>query len=314
MATYWENRYYLAVPLDDSEANNAVLVYNFINKAWESVDTYPVNASIENDQAATFSTASYVSGGFINVQINRTAHGLLVGEKVNINFTDSFGGPTGITAKYPSGTYTIQASPFDTGYFYIKVPYTDDLAMPLGFYYGGNCTIAKADTLAFMDFVVAKKGTRRRMFMVNDKQGVFLLEELDWDEFGLANGTPTLPFFIPATLSALSFTPIEINSELITRAYSFQTNREKRFSSTQVDVELQAGGAMDITAITVNPDSETLLNSYGSPVAEDATLRFPVRKTGYYSQIKIQGKHLRPAIRSVTVEAIVPGHMTQTTK
>lgn len=314
VATYWENRYYLAVPLDDSEANNAVLVYNFINKAWESVDTYPVNASIENDQAATFSTASYVSGGFINVQINRTAHGLLVGEKVNINFTDSFGGPTGITAKYPSGTYIIQASPFDTGYFYIKVPYTDDLAMPLGFYYGGNCTIAKADTLAFMDFVVAKKGKRRRMFMVNDKQGVFLLEELDWDEFGLANGTPTLPFFIPATLSSLSFTPIEIESELITRAYSFQTNREKRFSSTQVDVELQAGGALDITAITVNPDSETLLNSYGSAVAEDATLRFPVRKTGYYSQIKIQGKHLRPAIRSVTVEAIVPGHMTQTTK
>ena len=185
VATYWENRYYLAVPLDDSEANNAVLVYNFINKAWESVDTYPVNASIENDQAATFSTASYISGGFINVQINRTAHGLLVGDKVNINFTDSFGGPTEVTAKYPSGTYTIQASPFDTWHFYIKVPYTDDLAMPLGFYYGGNCTIAKADTLAFMDFVVAKKGKRRRMFMVNDKQGVFLLEELDWDEFGL---------------------------------------------------------------------------------------------------------------------------------
>lgn len=314
VATYWENRYYLAVPLDDSEANNAVLVYNFINKAWESVDTYPVNASIENDQAATFSTATYISGGFINVQINRTAHGLIVGDKVNINFTDSFGGPTGITAKYPSGTYTVEPSPFAANYFYIKVPYTDDLAMPLGFYYGGNCTIAKADTLSFMDFVVAKKGKRRRMFMVNDRQGVFLLEELDWDEFGLANGTPVLPFYIPAELNPLSFTPININSELVTRAYSFQTNREKRFSSTQIDVEVQAGGALDITAVTVNPDSETLLNSYGSPVEEDVTLRFPVRKTGYYAQIKVQGKHLRPSIRSVTVEAIVPGHMTQTTK
>ena len=315
VATYWENRYYLAVPLDDSEANNAVLVYNFINKAWESVDTYPVNASIENDKPATTSTASYVSGPHINVQINTpTPHGLSIGDKVNINFTSSFGTPAGIDKKYPSGTYTVEPSFFNTVTFYIKVPYTDDLAMPLGFYYGSNCTIAKADTLAFMDFVVAKKGKRRRMFMVNDKQGVFLLEELDWDEFGLANGTPTIPFFLPAALSALSFTPIEINSELITRAYSFQTNREKRFSSTQVDVEVQAGGALDITAITVNPDSETLLNSYGSPVAEDATLRFPVRKTGYYSQIKIQGKHLRPAIRSVTVEAIVPGHMTQTTK
>jgi hypothetical protein len=315
VATYWENRYYLAVPLDDSEANNAVLVYNFINKAWESVDTYPVNASIENDKAATTSTASYSSGAFINVQINTaTPHGMSIGDKVNINFTSSFATPLGLDKRYPNGTYTVEASFFSTVVFYIKVPYTDDLAMPGGFYYGSNCQIAKAGTLAFMDFVVAKKGKRRRMFMVNDKQGVFLLEELDWDEFGLANGTPTLPFFIPAELNPLSFTPININSELITRAYSFQTNREKRFSSTQVDVELQASGALDITAITVNPDSETLLNSYGSPTTEDATLRFPVRKTGYYAQIKVQGKHLRPAIRSVTVEAIVPGHMTQTTK
>lgn len=314
VATYWENRYYLAVPLDDSDENNAILVYNFINKAWESVDTYPENTSIENDQAATFSTASYSSGPHINVQINRTAHGLLAGDKVNINFTDSFGGPTGIAAKYPSGTYTVQASPFDTGYFYIKVPYTEDLAMPLGFYYAGNCTIAKADTLAFMDFVVAKKGKRRRLFMVNHRHGVFLLEELDWDEFGLATGTTILPFFIPALLSTLSFTPIEINAEVITRAYSFQTNREKRFSSVQVDAEFPAGGVMDVTAITVNPDSETLLNSYGSPTDEDATLRFPVRKSGYYSQVKLTSRHLRPSIRSVTIEAIVPGHMTQTTK
>jgi hypothetical protein len=41
VGTYWNNRYYLAVPLDNSEVNNAVLVYNFILKAWESVDTYP---------------------------------------------------------------------------------------------------------------------------------------------------------------------------------------------------------------------------------------------------------------------------------
>jgi hypothetical protein len=31
----------LAVPLDDSTDNNCILVYNFILKNWESVDTYP---------------------------------------------------------------------------------------------------------------------------------------------------------------------------------------------------------------------------------------------------------------------------------
>ena len=41
VATYWNNRYYLAVPLDSSVDNNTLLVYNFILNHWESVDTYP---------------------------------------------------------------------------------------------------------------------------------------------------------------------------------------------------------------------------------------------------------------------------------
>lgn len=43
---YFNNRYYLAVPLDssvnanDATGNNSVLVYNMLNSAWESLDTY----------------------------------------------------------------------------------------------------------------------------------------------------------------------------------------------------------------------------------------------------------------------------------
>lgn len=42
----FENRYYLAVPLDsfpgadDSYGNNSILVFNFLNKGWESLDTF----------------------------------------------------------------------------------------------------------------------------------------------------------------------------------------------------------------------------------------------------------------------------------
>ena len=42
----FDNRYYLAVPLDsevgadDARGNNSILVYNFKNKGWESLDTY----------------------------------------------------------------------------------------------------------------------------------------------------------------------------------------------------------------------------------------------------------------------------------
>ncbi len=215
VAAYWENRYYLAVPLDSSTSNNAVLVYNFINKAWESVDIYHPSQKIE-------------------------------------------------------------------------------------------------------DFVIAKRGSRRRIFMIDKEKGLFLLEQLEWDEFDSSlpgvTGSPILPFYIPTTLEELSFPPVNINAELITRAYSFQTNREKRFSSVQIDAAFTAGSAMQTTFITVNPDYNTAINSYGSPVTEDATLRLPVRKSGYYSQVKFVSTNLRPSIRSVTVEAIVPGHMTQSKK
>ena len=214
-SAYWENRYYLAVPLDGSTVNNTVLVYNFLNKAWESVDTYNAAQAIEK-------------------------------------------------------------------------------------------------------FVVAKRGNRRRLFMVDKNEGIFLLEELEYDEFNATapgvTGTPVLPFYIPATLTALSFPPITIAAELITRAYTFQTSREKRFSSLTVDAAFTAGANLQTTFITVNPDFNTVINSYGSPLDEDATLRLPVRKSGYYSQVKFNALNLRPSVRSVTVEAIVPGHMTQTRK
>jgi len=43
---YFNNRYYLAVPLDtakganDASGNNTVLIFNLLNKAWESIDNY----------------------------------------------------------------------------------------------------------------------------------------------------------------------------------------------------------------------------------------------------------------------------------
>jgi hypothetical protein len=316
VASYWENRYYLSVPLDDSTRNNVTLVYNFINKAWESVDTYPENSNLITPVASTFSTSTYTGGAFINLQINRAGHGLAVGDKVNISFIDDFGGTTEVTTKYPSGTYVVQGAPlpYNDGVFYIKIPYTDELAMPGNFYWGGNCQIAKSNSFSFKKFIIAKRGNRRRMFMVNESEGVFLLEELDYDEFGNANGTPVLPFFIPAVLNPLSFAPIQIQGEMITRAYSFQTTREKRFSSLQVDASFGPASAMDTSFITVNPDHVTLVSQYGSETEEDVILRVPTRKSGYYSQVKFTTKNLRPSIRSVTVEAIVPGQMTQTRK
>ena len=39
VAVYNDNRYYISIPLDASTTNNAILVFNFLNQGWESLDT-----------------------------------------------------------------------------------------------------------------------------------------------------------------------------------------------------------------------------------------------------------------------------------
>jgi len=38
VGVYFDNRYFLAVPVDTSTKNNAIIIYNFLNQQWESID------------------------------------------------------------------------------------------------------------------------------------------------------------------------------------------------------------------------------------------------------------------------------------
>lgn len=46
-SAYFNNRYYLAIPVDGSDRNNLVIVYNFLTNSWESVDSYPNGFKID---------------------------------------------------------------------------------------------------------------------------------------------------------------------------------------------------------------------------------------------------------------------------
>ena len=222
VAIYWENRYYLAVPLDSSTKNNAVLVYNFINKAWESVDRYPTNFDVKK-------------------------------------------------------------------------------------------------------FIVVKRGNKRRLFAIDDENGAFMMEELQWDEYGVATGLPRLPgltgnqdtFVLDsdsAYLRPSEYQSNQIQGDLITRAYSFDTNREKRFSGIQVDTYSPGGGVIYTKVIVTNPDVETELIRYGLAYEESTLLRLPVRKCGQYIQAQFLTTNLRPSIYSTTLSAVVIGYTHKTQK
>lgn len=206
VATYWNNRYYLAVPLDDSTDNNAILVYNFILKNWESVDTYPV--------------------GF-----------------------DAF------------------------------------------------------------NFLVGKKNNQRRLYVADTDQGLFLTEQLDWDEFqdwaiGDPNsGEPVLPFYLPATLEPLSFPKNEIAGALKTRRYTFNTLGDKRFSTAETELVCAAGSQITTQSEAFNPDAVTTIDVFGSPFTEDSKRSVPIRKMGTGVQLTFTTSNLRPSIRSAFVYA-----------
>lgn len=51
---FWNNRYYLAVPMDGANGNNAILVYSLLNQAWESMDSYPSQMQPKNLMQALY--------------------------------------------------------------------------------------------------------------------------------------------------------------------------------------------------------------------------------------------------------------------
>ena len=208
VATYWNNRYYLAVPLDSSVDNNAILVYNFILRQWESVDTYPAG--------------------------------------------------------------------FDV-----------------------------------FDFVIAKKDNQRRMYGVDTDKGIFLMEQLDVDEYqdwavGDPNaGEPILPFYLPATLEALSFPHNAINATLKTRRYSFNSIGDKRFSTAEIEMVADAGSQVQTIAEVYNPDISTTIDTFSAQFTEDSARRNGIRKIGTGIQLQFVSSTLRPSIRSAYIYATV---------
>jgi len=316
VATYWNNRYYLAVPLDDSTVNNTVLVYNFILRQWESVDRYPSLVSTTNALTATawdfytLPSASSSSYYYISITKNSTPkHGMAVGNYVNVSFGNSYSGAITKTERPPNGSYLVVnayetgALPFNENNFAIRIPKSDFPVQPFDgvdawTYTGGACSFSKAESISLKEFIVAKKNNQRRMFLIDNNQGVFLTEELNYDEFGESIGSPILPNPIAGVdsvsdialgrygdlklvasldsagnpnpnviiLDALSFSKNNILAVLETRQYTFagMADSQKRYSSGIADKRFSSYEANFVT--TGGETIETYVDVYNPDV------------------------------------------------
>lgn len=108
VAVFWNNRYYIAVPTGTSQLNNTIFVYNFLNEAWESADTYPPGFNVLNFHVISYS-------GNKRVHAVATYGYVLLMEQ---NDYDEFGAPGGLlnyvingalnTRNYLAGTYDVK--------------------------------------------------------------------------------------------------------------------------------------------------------------------------------------------------------------
>jgi hypothetical protein len=96
-AVYYDNRYYLAVPLDsvvganDAQGNNSILVFNFLNKGWESLDTYGSSGFLITD----FVTAGAgVRNDLYAVSSSGGIHKMEAADSQNDSISSEFGSTT----------------------------------------------------------------------------------------------------------------------------------------------------------------------------------------------------------------------------
>jgi hypothetical protein len=147
------------------------------------------------------------------------------------------------------------------------------------------------------DLIVSAYEARRRIYAVSRSGKLFLLDEQDAGD-DPASGTVGAGFEAP------------VQGKIRTRRYGFDSMHTKRFVRSLADVVLPDTAAISVKAYMVNPDSEITLvpgQTNTSGLAEDYTLKQPIRQKAHYAELEFLTAANRPEIRNVSIEATVDG-------
>lgn len=208
VASYYGNRFYIALPTNGATRNNLVLVYNTLNQAWESRDTYPAGMWVDS-----LSVAAYQNQRRLFLLTNFAGSG-------------SFG-------------------------------------------------------------------------------GIFLCDEYSGgDQYTGVNGTPVLPFVLPAVISNGAPQLVPIDAYVKTREYTFGSLNEKRYSRGEFQFNNSAGDFVRISTGTHDPDVMEEVLAYQFSGNADGTLRARIAARGTSIDAKIEFVTGRPALKGTSIYAI----------
>ncbi len=179
----------------------------------------------------------------------------------------------------------------------------------LGFVGIGNLKWSIIQSLNFQTMFTATKGNERKLFTLDGTNGLFLMEELNFDEFGESVGSLSfaqygangIPFAFQFKES--NYESQQIQGYAKSRRYEFNSLQDKRYSTITVDLDFEQTGSVQTAAYTYNTDSYKILDATSAYNAEDKTSTFPVRKVAVGLDVEFKSLSGRPIIRSLVVEA-----------
>ena len=149
---------------------------------------------------------------------------------------------------------------------------------------------------ALDDLIVSNYEARRRIFAVNRAGRLLLLDEQEAGDDPM-DGAVGAGFEAP------------VQGRIRTRRYGFGSMHTKRFVRSMADVVLPDTGSIAVKAYMVNPDAEITLvpgQTNTSGLAEDYTLKQPIRQKAHYCELEFLTTANRPEIRNVSIEAAGP--------
>jgi hypothetical protein len=138
--------------------------------------------------------------------------------------------------------------------------------------------------------VVGTYSNVRRIFNVRRTGKLYLLDENN-------NGKDDEP---SGSLQA------QVTGTIKTRRYNMGTMSSKRFVRSLADVVLPDDGSIVVKANLINPDAEITLvpgQTNDSGLAEDYTLKQPIRRKAHAAELIFETTAERPEIRNVSIEA-----------
>lgn len=145
-------------------------------------------------------------------------------------------------------------------------------------------------------FLVQNIANRRRILVTNRAGKLMLLDEIE-----AGDQSPDAEADVITAVPGL----------MTTRRYGFNAMSSKRFTRALADVVLPDTGSIAITAGLVNPDANMTLipgQTNDSGIAEDYSLKCPIRKKAHYAELTFTTTSGRPEIRNVSIEAAGPSN------